>query len=95
MDVPSVLARAYLLIGALGIKDRQMSIVWITAGSGQWPLGVQSCAEDRDRDKVWDRVWILQKLWGWQKAARAPSLNMIKKKEGEEPRCQRRQTWYL
>lgn len=45
MDVP----RAHLLIGALGIKDRQTSTVRITAGSGQWPLGAQSWAEDGDR----------------------------------------------
>lgn len=27
------------------------------------PQAAQSWVENRDRDKVWDRVWTLQSLW--------------------------------
>lgn len=33
------------------------------------PGAAQSWVEDKDRDTVWNRVWTMQSLWEWLKAA--------------------------
>lgn len=55
--------------------------VHCTDHSWEWsvaPGPAQSWVEDRDRDKVWNRVWTLQSLREWLKAAESPSLKMFK-----------------
>lgn len=68
------------LVQSPGNQRRHMSTVWSQLGEVSGLLGAQSWMEDRERDRVRDR--ILQSLWEWLKTARALSLIRLKNKEG-------------